>query len=110
MFGGLFKWVEDLVGNVIQQIMKQVNVVQDLVTSPLKGLVGQVVGGAWKGNGANKFTQEMTSMVIPMLANIMTVQTGFADAIKKSQDTMNQAVKQATSIAQGLNDIFNGIF
>jgi predicted histidine transporter YuiF (NhaC family) len=107
---GLFKWVEELVGNVIQQVMQQINVVQEAVTAPLRGLVNQVVGGVWKGDGASKFTQEMTSEVIPMLANIMNVQTNFANAIKKAQDSMNQAMQQATSQAQGLFDVFNGIF
>ena len=107
---GLFKWVEELVGNVIQQVMQQINVIQEAVTSPLRALVNQVVGGVWKGDGASKFTQEMTSEVIPMLASIMTVQTNFANAIKKSQDAMNQAMQQATSQAQSLFDVFNGIF
>ena len=110
LLGGLFKWVEDLVGNIIQQVLKQVNIVQDAVTSPLKALVGQVTAGIWKGNGANKFVQEMTSQVIPMLVNIMSVQTGFAGAIQKSQEAMNQAVQQATNQAQALVDVFNGIF
>ena len=33
MFGGIFKFVEDLIGNAIGQILKQVNVIQDAVTS-----------------------------------------------------------------------------
>ena len=78
MFGGIFKFVEDLVGNAINQILKQVNVVQDAVTSPLRGLVNEVMGGMWKGEGANRFVQEMTSEVIPMLMNIMGFNTNFA--------------------------------
>jgi hypothetical protein len=64
----------------------------------------------WKGEGANRFVQEMTSEVIPMLVNIMGFNTNFANAIKKSQDRMQQAVHQATSQAQTLFDVFGNIF
>ncbi len=106
----MFKFVEDLIGNAINQILKQVNVVQDSVTAPLRGLVNQVMGGIWKGNGANRFVQEMISEVIPMLVNIMGFGTGYANAIAKAQNRMNQAINQATSKAQTLFDVFNGIF
>ncbi len=107
---GLFKFVDDLVGNVANQILQQVRIVQDAVTSPLRGLVQQVVGGIWKGDGSVRFVNEMTSEVIPMLVNIMNVNTSFADAIKKSQDRMNQAIKQSTSQVQTLFDVFGQIF
>ena len=110
MFGGLFKFVEDLVSNAISQILKQVNVVQDAVTAPLRALVNEVMGGMWKGEGANRFAQEMTSEVIPMLVNIMGFNTNFANAITKAQNRMNQAINQATSKAQSLYDVFNGVF
>ena len=107
---GLFKWVEDLVGNVINQILQQVNIIQDAVTSPLRALVQQVMGGIWKGDGSVRFVNEMTNEVIPTLVNIMGFNTNYANAIKKSQDRMQQAVKQATSAAQTLFDVFNQIF
>ncbi len=106
----LFKFIEDAVSSAIGQILKQVNVVQDAVTAPLRGLVNEVMGGMWKGEGANRFVQEMMSEVIPMLVNIMGFNTNFANAISKAQNRMNQAINQATSKALSLNDIFNQIF
>ncbi|GAB4487615.1 MAG: hypothetical protein Fur0016_01470 [Anaerolineales bacterium] len=106
----LFKFVDDLVGNVANQILQQVRVVQDAVTSPLRALVQQVVGGIWKGDGSVRFVNEMTNEVIPMLVNIMNVNTSFASAIKKSQDRMNQAIKQSTAQVQTLFDVFGQIF
>ncbi|MEJ5223917.1 MAG: hypothetical protein WHV44_05625 [Anaerolineales bacterium] len=106
----MFKFVEDLIGNAISQILKQVNIIQDAVTSPLRGLVNQVMGGIWKGDGSVRFVNEMMTEVIPMLVNIMGFNTNFANAISKAQNRMNQAINQATSKAQTLFDVFNGIF
>jgi len=107
---GLFSWVEDLLSGVISQILQQVNIIESAVSAPIKGLISKVTGGIWKGDGANRFAEEMTTQVIPLLASIMTNNTQYANAIKKSQDRMTQAVQQAASVAQGLQDVFSQIF
>lgn len=107
---GLFSFVADIFSGIASQILAQVNVIEDAITAPLKAMVSQVVAGAWKGDGANRFASEMGSDVIPMLASIMVVQTNYGNAFKKSQDRMQQAFQQAANVAQTLSDVFNGIF
>jgi len=106
----IFKWVRNLVNNVISQVMQQVNIIQEAVTAPLRAMVNQVLAGIWKGNGAERFVSEMTSEVIPMLVNIMGINTSFANSIKRMQDRMEQAERQASSQAQTLFDVFGKIF
>jgi uncharacterized phage infection (PIP) family protein YhgE len=106
----LFRWIKDAVDGIMNQILSQVNMVQNLITAPLKAIVNQVIGGIWKGDGATRFANEMTSMVIPSLSNITSSISGYNSAIKKAQEAMEQAVKTATSIASGLGEIFDGIF
>jgi hypothetical protein len=106
----LFKWVEDLVEGAIKQIMDQVNMVTNAVTNPLKRIVQEVTGGVWKGDGANRFSQEMTNDVLPMLASLLSINSAFANGFKQAQAALNQAVQQATSAVNQLVDVFNGIF
>jgi len=106
----MFSFIEDAIGGIISSILSQFNFIQDLVTTPLRGLVNQVMQGIWKGNGADKFVNEMTQDIIPMIASILTGTQNYANAIKKSQDHMLQGFQQASSIAQGLFDSFNSIF
>jgi len=106
----IFSWIKDAVDSIMNAIMQQVNVVQNIVTAPLKAIVNQVIGGIWKGDGATRFANEMTSMVIPSLTNITGSINGYNSAIKKAQEAMEQAVKSATSIASGLGEIFDSIF
>ena len=106
----LYQLIEELVNPIISSIMSRFNMIQDLITTPLKGLVNQVTQGMWKGNGANKFVAEMTDEVIPMLTNIMTGTQNYANSIKKSQEHMLQGFQQASSIANSLFDTFNSIF
>jgi WXG100 family type VII secretion target len=110
MFGGIFKLMFDIVDGVINQIFSQVKIIEEAVTSPLRAVVGQVAGGIWKGDGADKFTQEMTQEVIPMLVNIMNVNNSYSSAIRRSIDTMNQAEQQAAQAANTLMEVFGQIF
>jgi len=110
MFGGIFKLMFDVVDGVINQIMSQAKIVEDAVTSPLRALVGQVMGGVWKGDGADKFVQEMTNDVIPMLVNIMNVNYSYSSAIRKALDRMNQAEQQAAQAANTLMEVFGQIY
>jgi uncharacterized protein YukE len=108
--GRIFKFVRNIVNNIMNQVTQQVNMIQDAVTSPLRASVNQVMGGMWKGEGANRFVAEMTSEVILMLVNIMGFNTNFVGALKRTVDRMEQAERQASSRAQQLFDVFNKIF
>lgn len=110
MLGFILRIVRSVVNHVISMITSQVNLIQDAVTSPLRGLVQQVTGGVWKGEGANRFVQEMTSEVIPSLVNIGSMNMGFGNGIKKALDIMDQADRQAQSKANELFDVFGKIF
>lgn len=109
MFGRIFKFMRGMVSGIINQIMQQVNVIQDAVTSPLRSMVSQVLGGVWKGNGAERFANEMLTEVIPALVNVAGVGNNFGNAIKKAADRMEQAERFATSKVQPLFDMFNRI-
>jgi len=110
MLGRIFKFARSIVSGIVNQIMQQVNIIDEMVTSPLRALVNQVVGGMWVGDGATRFADEMINDVIPMLVGIAGVNTRYSDAIKKSMDRMEQAERTATGFAQQLFDVFNKIF
>ena len=107
---GIFSFMEDAISGIISSILSQFNFIQDLITAPLRGMVAQVTGGMWRGDGANRFVNEMTSEVIPMLASILTGGQSFAGGIKKAMDHMNLGFNSAQNMAQGLFNEFNNIF
>ena len=110
MLGFLLRIARSVVNNVVSIITSQINIIQDAITSPLKAIVQQVTGGVWKGDGANRFVQEMTSEVIPQLVNIGGMGMGFGGAIRKALDLMDSADKQAALKANELFDVFGKIF
>lgn len=109
MIGFLLRIARAVVNSVIQTITAQINLIQDAITSPLRSMVQQVLGGVWKGDGANRFVQEMTNEVIPQLVNIGNINLNFSGLIRRSLDIMDRADRQATSKANELFDVFHKI-
>lgn len=106
----MFIFMSGLIQSAIGSITKQGEMIEGSVTAPLKGLVSQVQGGVWKGDGANKFVEEMTQEVLPMLARMFIMNSNFATGVNKSHARMLQSFMQAKSQAQTLHDVFGSIF
>ena len=110
LFGRLLRIARSIVMNVVKTVTQQVNLVQDAITKPIQTMVQQVLGGAWKGDGAVRFSEEMTSLVIPQLQNLTMSFTNTGNFITRALDTMERADKVASRISGGLMDVFKGIF
>jgi hypothetical protein len=106
----IFQMITDQVEGAIKTITTAANNVEQEVTNPVKNMVGLVQGGIWKGDGANRFMQDMTSQIIPMLASLMTVNLNFGNAFSQAESRMGQALTESTRLANTLNDVFNAIF
>jgi hypothetical protein len=106
----MFSFVEDAIGDVIKQILGQSGMLGDLVMAPIRAIVQQVLGGIWKGNGADKFVNDMTQNILPKLNNLSQGNQNYGNSLQKASDTMIQSFQQANNVAQGLFDVFNSIF
>jgi hypothetical protein len=106
----LLRIARAVVENVIQVINAQVNMIADTVTDPLRQIVQAVIGGAWKGDGATRFAEEMNNEVIAEIANISGICTRHRDTIRTGMEIMTRAENQATSQAQQLNEVFSNIY
>ncbi len=110
MIGRLIRIARSIVRGIINMIKAQVNIVQSIVTAPLRAIVNQVTGGIWKGDGATRFVNEMTSDVIPALVNIADVNMNFGSQIEKALERMDQAEQAAKNQVQPLFDLFSNIY
>lgn len=110
VFGKLLRIARSVVLNVVRTVTSQVNMVQEAVASPIRAMVQQVIGGAWRGEGAERFADEMTSLIIPQLSDLTRSFTNTSSSINKALNTMNRADKASARIANGLSDVFKGIY
>jgi len=112
MFGidDLLDFAREAVEDVIRQITGQADVVENAVTAPIRGYVQQVVGGAWQGQGADKFVEEMNSMFIPACVDLAESLTSLNFNIGSAMDILDAADDAVNSIVNGVVDVFSSIF
>ncbi|MBK8051549.1 MAG: hypothetical protein IPK16_33355 [Anaerolineales bacterium] len=95
--------------NVLSGLMQQLNIVQDQALAPMRAMVQQVVGGIWIGQGANAFVEEVSSLMIPGVGQVMDHITFMSSNLQRAMDIIDDADKQAQSMASSLGDTFGNI-
>lgn len=106
VLGILLKFARAAVDGVLNQIAQQVNVVQDQVLQVIMSQMNPL-RDAWKGQGANRFFEEMESQVIPNIRQMMNYGNDYASNIRKAMDLIEQADQRASGIINGILDEFN---
>lgn len=110
MIGKLLRFARQVVANVTSQLNQQFNVVEQMALAPVRAIIGQVTGGVWKGDGANKFVQELSSMMVPGIGRVGTQIKTLNSNLQRAIAVMDQADAQVTSLTKGLGDVFGAIF
>lgn len=114
MFGAikkaLIRLAKKILQNVLSQLMQQFNVVQEQALSPMRMVVQTVTGGAWIGEGANAFVDEVSSLMIPGVGKVMDNITFVHGNLQFAQDVMEQCDDECNNRLTALGDVFGAIF
>lgn len=107
MFGFLMRFARKIVDGVLSQLTQQLNIVQEMAMAPMRLMVQQVVGGVWRGNGANAFVQEVSNLMIPGVGKVATTITGLSTNLKHAQSVIDRADEEVTKIVKSkITDTF----
>ena len=90
-------------------ISAAMNLIMEGIKAPLDALVQEVIGGKWKGQGAQRFVQEMTGDMIGGINNTHNNMSDFGQAIGRVNNTFQQAQSAATQIAGQVEGLFGDI-
>lgn len=73
-------------------LMQQRNIVETGVNAPMTAIVQQVMGGdIWRGQGANAFASEVSSVVLPQASALMTGITAYNKSLDDARQRMEDA-------------------
>ncbi len=106
VLGIILKFARMAVDGVLGQITQQINVIQDQVLQVIMNQLNPL-RDAWKGQGANRFFDEMENQIIPSINQMMSYGGDYAGNIRKAMDMIEQADQRAMSIVNGILDEFN---
>lgn len=106
----LLKFARKVVDHVMSQLTQQLRIVTDQALSPMQMMVQQVQGGVWRGQGADRFVQEVSSMMMPDTQRVGDTITTLNKNIRFAMDRIDQADAKASTSFQQLGDVFSKIF
>jgi len=106
----LFKFIRKGVEAVQNQIMGQLRSVQDEVQGPITALVGVITGGAWIGDDADAMANEITTVVVPMVADLMAAIGGISTGVTRAMDLITDTDTKAAGVVDDLVGTFSSIF
>lgn len=106
----LLRFARAVVQNVMAQVMKQINEVQQQAYSPIQQMVQQVVSGIWIGRGADAFVEELNGLIMPDINQVTDNMTLMNNNIQQAVEIIDQADAQVTTAVNSLGDVFAAIY
>ena len=103
----LMRLARKVVEGVLSQLNQLLNMVQELAMAPMRLMIQQVMGGVWRGNGANAFVQEVSSLMIPGVGKVASTITNLSNNLKFAQSVIDRADEEVNKIVKSkITDTF----
>jgi hypothetical protein len=106
----LLRLARQVVQGVLSQLTQQLNIVREAALAPMRAIIQQVTGGVWKGDGANAFVEEVSSLMIPGVGQVAEHITIMHRNLQRAVDVIDRADAQVNTKVNSLADIFDGIY
>lgn len=105
----VLKFARSIVDQVAGQILQQTGIVED-VSNQFRSLIQPIMDGAWTGQGADAFVDEVQSRLIPEIMALIASIGGFSVNLNFATDTIDQADAKSNNLVENLGDIFDRVF
>ncbi len=105
----IFSCVMGDVEDVMNQVARQASQVED-VAGGIRSGMQPIMGGAWTGQGARAFTDEVQSRLIPQIMALVASITGFGGGISNALGMIQQADNDVFGVVGQVTDVFDSIF
>jgi uncharacterized protein YukE len=105
----IFSCVMGDVEDVVNQVVQQANMVDD-VAGRIRSGMGPITGGAWTGQGADAFVNEVQTRLLPQIMALIASIGGFGGGITSAMDLISQADNDVFGVVGNIGDVFDSIF
>ena len=103
----LMRLARKVIEGVLSQLNQLLGMVQELAMAPMRMMFQQVTGGVWRGNGANAFVQEVSSLMIPGVGKVASTITGISNNLKFAQSVIDRADDEVSKLVKSkITDTF----
>jgi hypothetical protein len=102
---------KQVLGQIIDTITQKIlSTFEEQIKKVINTCVTTVVSGAWRGDGADRFSNEMTNIIEPWVEKIITMLVGMKAAAILGMADIEEADKATSAMASSLSDDFKKIY
>lgn len=103
----LLRFARKILDGVLSQLTQQLNIVQEMAMAPMRLMIQQVTGGVWRGNGANAFVQEVSTLMIPGVDKVAKTIGGVSNSLKFATSVIDRADEEINKLVKSkITDTF----
>ncbi len=106
----LLKIARKVVESVLERITQQLNVIDDQIYRFVDQAIQTIVSGAWQGDDADRFVDEMRSLSIPKIHELRDTIQQTGQSLSSALDVIDQADEQARTLVDNLADTFRAVY
>ncbi len=106
----MFTCIFDQVSGALGMLTGAQNLFEAAVIGVAKGIVGQVMGGIWKGNGANRFVEMVNNQFLSLATTGQMNVQGTGNNLNQAQQIVHDADNMANGIVNELENLFSSIY
>jgi uncharacterized protein YukE len=107
---GSLIFTHENVEHAISTISLQGNSIEEQVLNPIQRIVQQITGGAWRGQEADAFVQELNTAVLPEVKSLVGALLSFSRNIRSASNTIVKADNAISETIGGLAEVFDHIY
>lgn len=104
------KVVKAVLFEIIKRIVDEQNIIERLVKEPVKSIIQGVVNGSWRGDGADRFVDEMTRITVPMIEDIVLNIAQAKENVNLALNDIEEADKAQSQQALALGQEFKNVY
>lgn len=106
----LIRFARKVVEGVISQLMQQLDIVNEQALNPMRVIVDSITDEVWRGQGAEAFKEEVSSMMIPGVGKVANHINTMSSNIKFAIDVIDRADAEVNKKVLSLSDVFEAVF
>ncbi len=91
-----FRFLRSLCGAQMAQVGNLLGMVEQLAMIPIKAIIQEVLGGVWKGKGADAFLEEVNNISIPGVDQVSQHLSTLREKVRFAEEVIDRADEEAT--------------
>jgi hypothetical protein len=103
----LMRMARGVLDTVLSGFTQQLNIVGDQALNPIQAIIQQVTDGVWRGEGANKFVEEVSTLLIPELGQVMGQISTMSGNLQSASGIIDGADIEVDQLVKGASEVFN---